>query len=63
MDSEDLVFAMLGVTMVFSLIAIRRRKRFRKYWVNPYLRSRAQTGRFSTAVSSCRTFDNFNTDK
>lgn len=52
MDSEDdFLFAMMGVTVVLSILALKRRKRMRRYWVNPYLRSRRQTGRFFTGVS------------
>lgn len=39
------------------VIAIRKRSRIRKYWVNPYLRSRKQTVRSYTAVSCYITFE------
>lgn len=58
MDSEDdLLIAMVGVAAILTLIAYRKRRRIRQYWVNPFLRSRQQTGRFSTAVSFCNSFD------
>lgn len=52
MDSEDdLLFIMLGVTLVLSISVFQRRSPIRRFWVNPYLRSRGQTGRFNTGVS------------
>lgn len=58
MDSDDdLLFAMLGITVVLSAIAFRKRRQIRRYWVNPYLRSRRHTGRFFTGVSFSVKFD------
>lgn len=58
MDSDDdLLFAMLEITVILSTIAFRKRRQIRRYWVNSYLRSRRHTGRFFTGVSFCETFD------
>lgn len=52
MDSEDdFLFALLGFTVVLSVVAFKKRRKMRRYWVNPYLRTRKQTGRYFTAVS------------
>lgn len=53
-NDEDLLVAMLGITLFLSVIVLRRRRMDRKYWVNPY--SRQQTGRFFTGVSFNETF-------
>ncbi|XP_055309488.1 uncharacterized protein LOC129573202 [Sitodiplosis mosellana] len=68
MDSDDdLVVAMMGITLLLSLVVLQRRTVVRQFWVNPYLSTRQQTGRFFTAFQDMVDFprafeENFHMD-
>ena len=53
MDSTNTAIISMGVLMLFAGIYLKRknaRRTARRYWVNPYLRERANKGRYHNDV-------------